>query len=118
MDLLPSLRAERSNPDQPASYTFTAKTTDYESRFKLVFSASADANGDNEAFAFVNNGNIIITDVEKCHGASLQIVDVMGRIVVQGDAMNRVSTGGMTPGVYVLCLINGDMIRTQKVVVK
>ena len=118
VDLLPSLRAERSNPDQPASYTFTAKTTDYESRFKLVFSASADANGDNEAFAFVNNGNIIITDVETCHGASLQIVDVMGRIVVQGDAMNRVSTGGMTPGVYVLCLINGDMIRTQKIVVK
>ena len=27
----------------PASYTFTAKTTDYESRFKLVFSASEDA---------------------------------------------------------------------------
>lgn len=45
----------------PASYTFTAKTTDYESRFKLVFSASGDANGDNEAFAFVSNGEIIIT---------------------------------------------------------
>ena len=29
----------------PASYTFTAKTTDHESRFKLVFSANGDADG-------------------------------------------------------------------------
>ena len=30
----------------PASYSFTAKTTDQESRFKLVFSANGDVNGD------------------------------------------------------------------------
>ena len=120
VDLLPSLRAERSNPDQPASYTFTAKTTDYESRFKLVFSASGDANGDNEAFAFIDaSGNIIITDGPSTGSGTctLQVIDVMGRIVVQGDAMNRVSTSGMTPGVYVLRLINGDTIRTQKIVI-
>jgi hypothetical protein len=59
------------------SYTFTAKTTDYASRFKLVFSVSGDADGDNEApFAFVNNGNIIIT--ADAHGAILQVVDMMG----------------------------------------
>ena len=29
----------------PASYSFTAKTTDHESRFKLVFSANGDADG-------------------------------------------------------------------------
>ena len=120
VDLLPSLRAERSNPDQPASYTFTAKTTDYESRFRLVFSTSGDANGDNEAFAFVDaSGNIIITDGPSTGSGTctLQVIDVMGRIVVQGDAMNRVSTSGMTPGVYVLRLINGDTIRTQKIVI-
>ena len=33
------LRAERSNPEQPATYTFTAKTTDDVSRFRLVFKA-------------------------------------------------------------------------------
>jgi hypothetical protein len=43
------LRAERSNPDQPATYTFTAKTTDYESRFRLVFSTVCeDADGDSD----------------------------------------------------------------------
>lgn len=48
----------------------------------------------------------------------------MGRIVVQGDAMkckfdgvNRVSTNGMTAGVYVLRLIDGNTIRTQKIVI-
>ena len=101
--------------NEPTSYTFTAKTTDYESRFKLVFSTSADTNGDNETFAFVNNGNIIITaDMDD---ATLLIVDVMGRVMVCRDAMNRVSTGGMAPGVYVLRLINGDEVRTQKIVI-
>ena len=36
VDLLPLLR-EQGGLNQPATYTFTAKTTDYESRFKLVF---------------------------------------------------------------------------------
>jgi hypothetical protein len=36
VDLLPLLRGQ-GGLNQPATYTFTAKTTDYESRFKLVF---------------------------------------------------------------------------------
>ena len=101
----------------PAEYTFEAKTTDYASRFRLVFSAICeDADGDNETFAFISNGNIIITgDV---NGATLQVIDVMGRVIVCRDAARHVSTNGMTPGVYVLRLINGDNVRTQKIVVK
>ena len=38
------------------SYTFEAKTTDYASRFRLVYSICGDANGDNETFAFISNG--------------------------------------------------------------
>jgi hypothetical protein len=48
----------------------------------------------------------------------LQIVDVTGRIVVQGDAINRVSTSGMTAGMYVLRLINGSEVKTQKIVIE
>ena len=96
------------------SYTFTANTTDYESRFKLVFSAIENADGDDDApFAFVSNGNIIVNGE-----GTLQVVDMMGRIIVSGDAMNRVSTNGMTAGVYVLRLINGDDVRTQKIVIE
>ena len=60
-----------------ASYTFTAKTTDYESRFRLVFSICEDANGDNEAFAFISNGNIIVNGE-----GTLQVFDVLGHQLV------------------------------------
>ena len=100
---------------QTPEYVFDAMTTDYASRFKLVF-VPEKADDDNKTFAFINNGNIIITaDVE---GATLQVIDVMGRVVYQGDAINRVSTSGMTPGMYVLRLINGDKVMTQKIVIR
>ena len=99
----------------PAEYTFTAKITDYASRFRLVFSVCGDADGDNGTFAFINTGNIIVTGAEA--DAVLQIVDVTGRIIVCRDAARHVSTSGMTPGVYVLRLINGDNVKTQKIVI-
>ena len=96
------------------TYTFTAKTTDYESRFKLVFFADEDGPSTGSgAFAYINNGNIIVNGE-----GTLQVIDVMGRVIVSGDAMNRVSTGGMTAGVYVLRLINGNDVKTQKIVIK
>ena len=90
-------------------------TTDYANRFRLVFAAN---NGDGPStgsgtFAFISNGNIVI-DGE----GLLQIVDMMGRVIASRDAARHVSTSGMTPGVYVLRLINGDNVKVQKVVVK
>ena len=96
-----------------SSYTFTAKTTDYESRFKLVFAVKDGPSTDSGTFAFISDGNIIVNGE-----GVLQVVDVMGRVIVQGDAMNRVSTSGMTPGVYVLRLIDGNDVRTQKIIIK
>ena len=98
-------------------YNFEAKTTDYANRFKLVF-ICGNANDDDETFAFINNGNIIITaDVE---GATLQVIDVMGRVIVsrEGLVSGNVSTNGMTPGMYVLRLINGNNVMTQKIVIR
>jgi hypothetical protein len=99
---------------QTPEYTFTAKTTDYESRFKLVFVANNEdgASTDSETFAFINNGNIIINGE-----GILQVVDVMGRILISGNAKHCVSTKGITPGVYVLRLINDNDMRTQKMVI-
>ncbi len=98
------------------SYSFEGKTDDYESRFKLVFSNYEDAKDNNVHFAYYADGEIRL--VETCHGASLQVVDMMGRVVLAGDAMNRVSTNGMTAGVYVLRLINGEKVKTQKIVIE
>ena len=35
-----------------------------------------------------------------------------------GDVSRNVSTSGMTPGTYVLRLINGDNVMTQKIVIR
>ena len=98
-----------------ASYTFDAKTDDYASRFKLVFSVNGDAASTGSAgdFAYISNGEIIVSNEGR---ATLQVIDVMGRIVsseeINGES--RISTNGMTAGVSVLNL-NGMM---QKIVVK
>jgi hypothetical protein len=84
-----------------STYTFTAKTTDYESRFKLVFAVGSSAGSD--TFAFFSNGNIIVNGE-----GMLQVIDMTGRIVLSiGGHMRCVPTTGMTAGVYVLRLVNG-----------
>ena len=100
----------------PASYTFTAKTTDYESRFKLVFSADEDVCEPNEAFAFISNGNIIVNGE-----GTLQVFDILGHqlFTKQLSTLNsKLSTLNYKSGVYVLRLINGENVRTQKIVVE
>ena len=93
------------------SYTFTARNDDYASRFKLVF--GNENNNENEDFAFISNGEIIVNGE-----GVVQVIDVLGRVIVCRDAMHCVSTAGMTPGVYVLRLINGQIVKTQKIVIK
>ena len=99
---------------QTPSYTFNAKTTDYANRFKLVFATGNNSNDDN--FAFFNNGNLIISNEGE---ATLQVVDVMGRILkserINGSASINVNAAA---GVYMIRLINGNNVKVQKIVVK
>ncbi len=99
---------------QTPSYTFDARTTDYESRFRLVFATGNNSNDDN--FAFFSNGSFVINNEGK---ATLQVIDVTGR-VLKSETINgcaNVSVNGAA-GVYMLRLINGDNMKVQKVVVK
>jgi subtilisin family serine protease len=100
------------------SYTFNADVNDHEWRFRLVFSNCEDAVDYNEVFAYVSNGEIVINGVETCHGASLQIIDMMGHVLVCKDVARNVSTREIPAGVYVLRLINGDDVKTQKIVIE
>jgi hypothetical protein len=96
------------------THIFTAKMTDYESRFKLVFSAQQNGEEADDDFAFISNGEIFVNGE-----GTLQVIDVTGRVIVSVDGRTRcVPTGAMTPGVYVLRLINGDNVKTQKIVVR
>ena len=96
-----------------SSYTFTGKTSDYASRFKLVFVANENEN-DNENFAFICNGEIIINGE-----GIVQVIDILGRQLFSSQATSdlRLPTSDFTSGVYVLRLINGDNVKTQKIVV-
>ena len=96
------------------SYSFSAQSTDYANRFKLVFATGNNCNEDN--FAFFSNGSFVINNDGE---ATLQVVDVMGRILksetINGSASVNVNAA---PGVYMLRLVNGDNMKVQKIVVR
>ena len=97
-----------------ATYTFDAKTTDYESRFKLVFATGNNANDD--AFAFYSNGSFVINNEGE---ATLQVIDMNGRIL-KSESINGCANVNVkaAAGVYVLRLVNGNDVKVQKVVVR
>ena len=99
---------------QTPSYSFEAKTTDYASRFKLVF-ATGD-NSTSDTFAFFSNGSFVINNEGN---ATLQVIDVTGRIL-KSESINGCANVDVNaaPGVYMLRLVNGDNVKVQKVVVK
>ena len=96
------------------SYTFDATTTDYASRFRLVFATGG--NNDGDSFAFFSNGSFVVSNEGE---ATLQVVDVMGRILksenISGSASVKVDAAS---GVYMLRLVNGNDVKVQKVVVE
>ena len=95
------------------SYTFDANANDYESRFRLVFIAQNNEDNLDDDFVFISNGQIIVNGE-----GTLQVIDMMGRIVLCGDTMRYISTAGMKQGVYVLRLVESNRTRTQKIVIE
>jgi hypothetical protein len=93
------------------SYTFEANTTDYESRFRLVFSAETE----NASFVYFNGSEWVVNGK-----GTMQLVDMTGRVLssenVNGVA--TVNTNGLSAGVYVMRLVNGNDVKTQKIVVR
>ena len=98
------------------SYTFDARPNDYASRFRLVFEPSADTEVGNDCFAFISDGVFVITN----EGISmLQVIDMTGRMLSSETINNSISKPvTLSSGVYVLRLINGEQVKTQKIVVR
>ena len=95
------------------SYSFEAKTTDYASRFKLVF---ATGNASDDHFAYFSNGSLVINNEGN---ATMNVYDVTGRLVntQRIDGSCQVSFNAAS-GVYMIQLVNGNDTKTQKIVVK
>ena len=104
---------------QTPYYTFDAKSTDFASRFTLVFATGSSTGSD--TFAFFNNGVWIINNPSTGSGAeaTLQVVDVLGHILssetISGSCSKAIN---VAPGVYMLRLVNGNDVKVQKIVVR
>ena len=96
-------------------YTFDAKTTDYASRFKVVFAHGSSTSEDN--FAFMRDNHLLVLGNEG--QASLQVIDMTGRVLfTKTFCGNYDCPVDMQSGVYILKLVNGNNVRTQKIIIK
>ncbi len=102
---------------QQPNYSFEARTTDYTSRFRVVFAAtSASEDACEPSFAFNHNGNWIILNEGR---ANLQVIDLNGRILSSKQIDGSVQTSIHQPaGLYIFRLVNGNDVKIQKVIVK
>ena len=103
---------------QQPYYSFDARTTDYASRFRLQFATGTSENAEGSTFGFVNaSGNFTVFGIEG--EATLQVIDVTGRVLssetFSGSYERKLD---VSPGVYLMRLINGADVKTQKIVIE
>ena len=117
LTLIDNLTGTETNLLACPSYTFDARTTDYASRFRLVFSyTSIGENSEIANFAYYNGSEWVINATDN---ATVEVIDMMGRVIrVCTDGVHTVSTNGMASGVYMMRLIDGNNVKTQKIVVE
>jgi len=96
------------------NYTFDASSEDYAERFNLVFFTAI--NLDESSFAFFNGTTWNVNIEGK---ADIQVIDMTGRIVSTKTVGDNAEINITQPaGVYILCLIKGNEVMVQKVVIK
>jgi hypothetical protein len=81
-----------------------------------VFNANNLDSTKNEDFAFISNGELIINGT-----GTLQVVDILGRVILNANLSTLTShlpTSYLTPGVYMSRLVNGENVKTQKIIIK
>ena len=95
-------------------YTFTAKTSDYASRFKLVFEANEEdgVSTGSTTFAYYNGSEWVINNEGM---ATLQVIDALGRVLssetISGNAKVNISVVVKT---NILLLPDQPMRRRQE----
>lgn len=100
------------------SYSFLHSKSNTKERFVLSF-VNKQQTTDNSHFAYINNGEIIINDING--NAQINIYDVTGRRVYNNanmDAACHVHTYGYSSGVYIIRKIDDEGIKTQKIVIE
>lgn len=120
LHLIDNVTGEEVDMLKENSYRFYTFGNESENRFKLVMNSGAGVS-EEQTFAYISNGNIIITGLDGT--ATLQVFDVMGRLIC-ADVIKKtdgVASGVTKPssvGVYVLRLITDKGVKTQKIVIE
>lgn len=114
LHLIDHLTGDEVDLLETPNYTFDARTTDFASRFQLVFAAAPSSEG---VFAFFDGAQWIVNNQG---AATLQVLDLSGRVLrseaIQGNV--RKTLDGVSAGVYVLRLANDKETKTQKIIIK
>ena len=96
-----------------SSYSFTATPKENGKRFSLKFARGNGADVQ-ENFVYQSGSELVI----KAEG-TVQIIDMMGRVIYNNDVTsnNRIDISKFNKTAYIVRLINGNGVNTQKIVV-
>ena len=103
------------DPQSPTPlYTFEAKTTDYASRFRLLFVNDKNDIEPSESIGFVINNVFHLSTGQ----SDLQIIDLHGKVLRSESQTNHIGLNGLSAGVYVVKIVANNHVATQKIVIK
>ena len=99
-------------------YTFMATSNDSAERFIIKLAMSNSNDGDNENFAFINNGMMYIYNIEG--QGVVNVYDVTGRPVAEYNVAEsaNISTSDFAAGVYIIRMSDENGVKVQKIVVE
>ena len=110
-----------------SEYHFEGKTTDYWSRFRLVFEYTDVEENEEDGpstgsgtFAFFMGDELVVNAPSTGSAALLQLFDINGHCVFSTelyDTQSVVSPPKVAPGIYILRLTSNQVTRTQKMVI-
>ena len=94
-------------------YNFTAMSEENPNRF-IVRMVNGQQTTDNSHFVY-QSGEELILNIQ----GEVQIVDVLGRVVYNGEAMNdinRINVSSFNSGAYMVRVMNGNEVKVEKII--
>ena len=97
-------------------YTFIATSNDAPERFVLL-KDNGQQTTDNSHFAYINNGDIVVFDIEG--KAQISIFDAMGRCLYKGSSSDETTriANRFNTGVYVIQKVDDNGVKVQKLMI-
>ena len=113
MHLIDRLTGEDVDMLLDGEYSFVGAPGDLQERFILSLTYNGNFNGDSSVFVYQNGSDIVV-----CGDGTLQVFDVMGRFVSSQEIHGVETVEALPMGVYIMRMVGGDSVQTQKIYVK